>query len=112
MKLHAHGNGALIDPTAVHSLTDFQRNAKEHLRRLKKSGLPALFTVNGRGAVVMMDPTLFVKLMRHIDELEEDRGIDAALSDVTAGRTRPFDAFEKEFRAKRVGPAGRRRRSA
>ena len=34
----------------IRSLTDFQRNTKAHLKRLKATGRPAVLTVNGKAA--------------------------------------------------------------
>ena len=36
-----------LDLANIHSLSDFQRNAKNHIRKLKQSGKPAVLTVNG-----------------------------------------------------------------
>lgn len=33
---------------SIYSLTDFQRNARTHLDRLKQSGQPEILTVNGQ----------------------------------------------------------------
>src|SRR5579864_2547350 len=43
----------MIDLANVHALSDFQRNAKKHIRRLKASGEPAVLTVNGQAEVVI-----------------------------------------------------------
>ena len=36
-----------FDLAGIHSLSDFQRNTRGHIRKLKKSGKPAVLTVNG-----------------------------------------------------------------
>ena len=41
--------------TDIHSLTDFQRNVKDHLKHLKETGRPEILTVNGKAAVVVQD---------------------------------------------------------
>jgi hypothetical protein len=53
----------------IRSLTDFQRNTKAHLRRLKSSGRPAVLTVNGRAELIVQDAAAFE------DMLDAIRGI-------------------------------------
>ena len=38
----------MLDLTNIHSLSDFNRNSKEHIERLKESGEPEVLTVNGK----------------------------------------------------------------
>ena len=45
----------MIQLADIHSLSDFQRNTKEHLQRLKRSGRPEVLTVNGKAEVVVQD---------------------------------------------------------
>jgi PHD/YefM family antitoxin component YafN of YafNO toxin-antitoxin module len=111
MKFHVGTDIALIDPRNVHSLTDFQRNAKQHLRQLRKSKQPALFTVNGRGAVVMLDAAAFVKLMRRLDDLDETASLQKGLLEMEQGQGRPVSEFAREFRAKH-GIGAKRKKTA
>ena len=37
----------------IRSLTDFQRNTKSHLRRLKRSGRLEVLTVNGKAELIV-----------------------------------------------------------
>ena len=37
----------MIQTQHIHSLTDFQLNTADHIKRLKESGLPEVLTVNG-----------------------------------------------------------------
>ena len=46
---------AVLDNRQVHSLTDFLRNHKAHLERLKETRMPEVLTVNGRAEVVVLD---------------------------------------------------------
>ena len=43
----------MIRAENIRALSDFQRNTKKHLRRLKASGEPEVLTVNGKAAVVI-----------------------------------------------------------
>lgn len=99
----------MIDPKDIHSLSDFQRNAKSHIRKLKRSGRVAVLTVNGKAAVVVQDAETYQKLLDQLAEAEEVAAIQESLKDLEAGKGRPIREFAKEFRARR--PA-RRRKSA
>ena len=81
--------------TDIYSLTDFQRNAKEHLRRMKKSGRPVVLTVNGKAEVVVQDAASYQKLLDLIDRTEVITGIRRGLESVARGEGRPAkDALE------------------
>ncbi len=99
----------MIDPKDIHSLSDFQRNAKSHIRRLKKSGRVEVLTVNGKAAVVVQDAATYQKLLDQLAEAEEVAAVQESLRDLEAGKGRPIEEFERELRAQRKG---RRRKSA
>jgi len=48
----------------IYSLTEFQRDAKTHIKHLKKSGRPAVLTINGKAALVVQDVRLSVDTRR------------------------------------------------
>jgi PHD/YefM family antitoxin component YafN of YafNO toxin-antitoxin module len=52
-----------LDLVNIHSLSDFQRNAKDHIRKLKRSGKPAVLTVNGEAEVVVQSAEAYQKLL-------------------------------------------------
>lgn len=78
----------MIRMTDIHPLTDFLRNYREHLKRMKKGGRPHVLTVNGKAELVIQDAASFERLMDHLDEVEAIAGIRHGLQDVDAGRTR------------------------
>ena len=53
----------MIDPDQIHSLTDFQRNARKHIQRLRRSGKPGVLTVNGRATLIVQDPQAYAVLL-------------------------------------------------
>ncbi len=59
----------------IHSLTDFQRNTRKFLERLRDSHQPMVLTVNGKAAVVMQDAESYQALL---DELSEARAASQA----------------------------------
>jgi PHD/YefM family antitoxin component YafN of YafNO toxin-antitoxin module len=82
-----------IDVKDIRSVTDFQRNAKTHITRLKKTKAPMVLTVNGSASVVVQDANSYQRLRDRIDALEYERDVVAAirvgLADVEAGREHP-----------------------
>jgi PHD/YefM family antitoxin component YafN of YafNO toxin-antitoxin module len=80
----------MIDLKEIHPLTDFQRNTKAHLKRLKETGRPQVLTINGRAELVVQDAEAYQKLLEAVDRAEALEGIRRGLEDVKAGRTRPL----------------------
>jgi hypothetical protein len=82
----------------IRSLTDFQRNTKAHLRRLKSSGRPAVLTVNGRAELIVQDAAAFE------DMLDAIRGIQRGLDEMKKGTGKPFRQALDEIRARHKIP--------
>ena len=78
----------------IRSLTDFQRNTKAHLRRLKSSGRPVVLTVNGRAELIVQDAAAFE------DMLDAIRGIQRGLDEMKAGKGEPAKVVLDRIRAK------------
>ncbi len=101
----------MIDPKDVHSLSDFQRNAKEHLRRLKKSGRVSLLTVNGKGAVIVQDAEAFSRMIAQYEREHLMEAVRVGIEQMEAGKGIPLEEAERRLRAKH-GLTRRTRRSA
>ena len=82
----------------IRSLTDFQRNAKSHLRRLKSTGRPEVLTVNGRAELIVQDAAAFE------DMLDAIRGIQRGLDAMKAGTGKPFRQALDEIRVQHKIP--------
>lgn len=90
----------MINLTDICSLTEFQRNAKEHVERLSRTGQPQVLTVNGKAAVVVQDAAAYQKLIEEWDRLDALEGIRRGVEDMRAGRVRPLDEVMAELDAK------------
>jgi len=82
-----------IDLAQIHSLSDFQRNTKDHIRKLKKTGKPAILTVNGEAEVVVQSAEAYQKLLDDHELLESIRGISRGLEQARRGEGRPMRDF-------------------
>lgn len=82
----------------IRSLTDFQRNTKSHLRRLKATGRPEVLTVNGKAELIVQDAAAYE------ETLDAIRGIQRGLDAMKAGTGKPFRQTLDEIRAKHKIP--------
>jgi PHD/YefM family antitoxin component YafN of YafNO toxin-antitoxin module len=90
----------MLDPSNIRPLSDFQRNAKAHLRRLKRSGQPEVLTVNGRAAVVLQDPKAYQAMLDRMWRLEELAALRQGLQQLKSGKGIPLDQAAATLRAR------------
>lgn len=86
------------------SLTSFQRNTKEHLQKLRRTGKPEVLTVKGEPKVVVQDAAAYEAMMLHLDELEAVTGIQRGIESAKQGKGRPVRGFMAEMRRKHSIP--------
>jgi Antitoxin Phd_YefM, type II toxin-antitoxin system len=60
----------MIRPEDIGSLTDFARNTKAHLQRLRRTGRPELLTVNGKAEVVVQNAAAYQRLIEALEKLK------------------------------------------
>jgi len=92
----------IIQPSDVHTLTEFKRNSTELLGRLEESGRPQVLTVEGRPKAILLGVAAFERMAELADRAETIEGIRRGLLDVDAGRTMPLEELEAAVR-KRLG---------
>ena len=56
----------------IYSLSDFKRNAKEFVERIKGTKSPLILTVNGKAEVVVQDANTFQTLIDRLQQAEEE----------------------------------------
>jgi prevent-host-death family protein len=82
-----------LDINDIRSVTDFQRNVKTHVKRLRKTKAPMVLTVNGSAAVVVQDAASYQELLTRVENLEYERDFVAAIregiEDAKQGRVYP-----------------------
>ena len=89
----------MIELGNIHALSEFQRNSKDHIRRLKESGKPEVLTVNGHAEVVIQSAAAYQKLLDDQQLLETLRGIGRGLEQAKRGEGRPMRALLEELAA-------------
>ncbi len=53
----------MINLRDIHSLSDFQRNARDYIERLRETGRPEVLTVHGKAEVVIQNADAYQKLL-------------------------------------------------
>ena len=91
----------MVDLSDIHPLSDFQRRSKDYIRKLKKSGRPAILTVNGQAEIVIQSADAYQKLLEDHQLLETIRGISRGLEQAGRGEGRPIRAFLEQLANKR-----------
>lgn len=90
----------MIDLNSIYPLTDFVRNSKEHVARIKDSQQPEVLTVDGRPELVVQDAASYETM---VAELEKARFMGAILQgerDIAEGKTRRAEDVVAEMKAK------------
>jgi PHD/YefM family antitoxin component YafN of YafNO toxin-antitoxin module len=60
----------MVRPEDIGSLTDFARNTKAHLEKLRRTGRPELLTVNGKAEVVVQNASAYEQLVKSLERLK------------------------------------------
>jgi hypothetical protein len=84
----------MISVQDIRSLTDFQRNTKAHLKRLKTTGRPQVLTVNGKAELIVQNAAAYE------DMIDAIRGIQRGLDSMAAGQGEPARKVLNRARAK------------
>ncbi len=74
-----------FDLSDIHSLSDFQRNTRNHLRDMEKSGNPRVLTVNGKAKLVVQDARSYQKLLQLAEQAETVAILRRRLASVRRG---------------------------
>lgn len=90
----------MINLREVRSVTEFQRNAKEFVGKLKNSKTPLVLTVNGRAELVVQNAASYQDMLDRLADLEAIAAIRAGLQDQENGKVRPARKALKELGAR------------
>lgn len=88
----------MIHLNNIHPLTDFKRDTATFRKRLKKSGLPAVLTVDGRPELVVQDAAAYQRLLDVLDRVEAIEGIQRGLESMEHGKGREAADFFADLR--------------
>ena len=98
--------GFVIDLKGVHSLSEFQRNTKAYLERMKETKAPVVLTVNGKAEIVVQDAASYQDLLDRVERAETVAALRHAISEFERGEGMPAREALEALRAKH-GLSGR-----
>ena len=78
----------MFSTSDIHSLTDFQRNAKDHVQRLTSTKRPEVLTVNGKAQLVVQDAQAYEEMVELLHSIKQ---ISKSVKDSEEGRVKPLD---------------------
>jgi|SRR6185437_8194524 len=84
----------MISLEDIRSLTDFQRNTKAHLKRLKATGRPEVLTINGKAELIVQNAAAYEETIDAI------RGIQRGLKEMLRGTGKPARQVLETLRSK------------
>ena len=90
----------MLDAREIHSLTDFLRNHKAHVARLKETGTPEVLTVNGRAEVVIQDVGSYQELLNRLHRMETIAAIREGIASAERGELVPAEQVFTEMKAR------------
>lgn len=102
----------VIDPKSVNPLTDFNRNTKAFLTRLRKSGQPEMLTINGKAAVVIQDAAAYSEMLHRLEQAYFNEAVQVGIEQMEAGKVTPIEEVVRKLRARRQARVSRPRRKS
>lgn len=75
----------MVDLKSIRSLSDFQRNTKDHIKRLKKTGKPEVLTVNGEAELVVQSAEAYQQLLESAEMADSVRVLKERLAAANRG---------------------------
>ena len=95
----------MLDVRQIHSLTDFLRNHKAHIERMKVTRTPELLTVNGRAELVVQDAESYQALLDRLHRMETIAAIREGMASAERGELEPAEQVYAEMKV-RYGLSG------
>ena len=90
----------MIDLREVRSVTEFQRNIKDYVGRLKAKKAPLVLTINGRAEIVVQDAESYQVLLDRLERAETLAAIRRGVEQTGRGEGIPLEEAEKRLRNK------------
>ncbi|MGA2717005.1 MAG: type II toxin-antitoxin system Phd/YefM family antitoxin [Bryobacteraceae bacterium] len=89
----------MIDLGEVRSVTEFQRNIKDYVGRLKETKTPLVLTVNGRAELVVQDAESYQLILERLDRADTLAGNRRGIEKIERREAIPLDEAERQLRA-------------
>lgn len=90
----------MLDAREIHALTDFLRNHKAHVARIKETKTPEVLTINGKAEIVVQDAESYQKMADAYRKMETIAAIREGLAAAERGDLIPAEQVYAEMKAK------------
>jgi len=90
----------MIDLREVRSVTEFQRNLKGYMGRLKEKRTPLVLTVNGRAELIVQDADSYQELLDRLERAETVAAVRQGMEQFERGEGIPLQKAERRLRKK------------
>ena len=81
----------MIDLAQIHPVSEFVRNYKKLLDRVKTTGSPEVLTVNGKPEYVILDAATYRDIAGDIERRRFIKAVEEGIADMRTGRGIPAD---------------------
>jgi len=88
----------MVDLAHIHPVTDFVRNYKTFLSRIKETGKPEVLTVNGKPEYVVLDVSSYQAIEEELERARFVAVVNRGIDDMNEGRGKPVDEAFAEVR--------------
>jgi PHD/YefM family antitoxin component YafN of YafNO toxin-antitoxin module len=88
----------VIDLREVRSVTEFQRNLKGYVGRLKEKRTPLVLTVNGRAELIVQNADSYQELLDRLERAETLAAIREGMKQFERGQGIPLQQAERRLR--------------
>jgi prevent-host-death family protein len=90
----------MIDLREIRSVTEFQRNLKDYVGRIKEKKTPLVLTVNGRAEIVVQDAESYQTLLDRLERAETIAAIRQGMEQFEHGEGISLKRAERQLRKK------------
>ena len=90
----------MLNTREIHPLTDFLRNHKAHVTRLKETHAPEVLTVNGKAEIVIQDAESYQHMLDRLRHMETIAAIQEGMASAERGELKPAAQVFDEMRAR------------
>ena len=89
----------MIDMREIRSVTEFQKNIKSYVQKLKESRSPMVLTVNGRAELVVQNAETYQELLNEVERARFVAAVNAGVQEMEAGLGRDAGEALAELKA-------------
>ena len=90
----------MLDTREIHSLTDFLRNHKTYVNKLKETNKPQLLTVNGKAELVIQSAESYQNTQELLEKMRMILAIKEGFEAAERNEMKPAEQVFSEMKAK------------